>query len=176
MTEALGGWGRRAVQGRDGLRLVPRRSLHVTLCFLGSRSADELGPIAAVLRACAAPVPALRVAGPAWLPPQRPGVLAVDLADADGACAAVQGALSRALSELGVYEPDRRRFRPHVTVARVRRGAQAGDARLPDLPDVGTFAGSALTLFWSRPGRGPAHYEALERGSLRCPSADGASS
>ena len=137
----------------------------MTLCFLGSRPAEEAGAIAAAVRACAAPVPALALAGAAWLPPRRPGVLAVDLADGEGACAEVQRCLAQALGALGAYERERRRFRPHVTVARVRRGARVGRG-LPELPAVGPFAGAAVTLFRSHLGRGGARYEALERVAL----------
>ena len=151
------------MEGRPELRRVPATSLHVTLCFLGSRPADEAGAIAEAVRACAAPVPALALAGAAWLPPRQPGVLAVDLADGDGACAGLQRCLAQGLSGLGVYERERRRFRPHVTVARVRRGARVGRGALPELPAVGPFAGAAVTLFRSHLGRGGARYEALAR-------------
>lgn len=154
------------MDGRPELRRVPASSLHVTLCFLGPRPADEAGAIGEAVRACAGPVPALALASAAWLPPQRPGVLAIDLVDRDGACATVQRRLARALAELGVYRRERRRFRPHVTVARVRRGARVRRDGLPELPAVRPFAGAAVTLLRSHLGRGGARYEALERVAL----------
>ena len=60
---------------------------------------------------------------------------------------------------------NRRRFRPHVTVARVRHGAAPRRRGLPDTPEA-TFDGEALTLYRSWLGGGPARYEALERVAL----------
>ena len=160
MVATLAEWARGAA--RDGLRLLPPEALHVTLAFLGERPDPEAETLAAALRDVAAPVPGLALADPAWLPPRRPGVLAVDLDDADGACARLQGAVSGALAGLGAYTPERRPFRPHVTVARVRRGARV-DKRVPALTDRGTFAAPALTLYRSRLGPKGARYEALAR-------------
>jgi 2'-5' RNA ligase len=160
---ALDAFARRAA--RDGLRVLPPEALHVTLAFLGGRAEEEVEPIAAALRAVAAPVEGLSLAGPAWLPPRRPSVLAVDLADPGGACARLQGAVSDALAALGAYAPERRAFRPHVTVARVRRGARV-DRTLPDLAPGPTFAAPALTLYRSRLGPKGASYDALARTPL----------
>jgi 2'-5' RNA ligase len=154
-----------AAADRDGLRLLPRDHLHVTLAFLGERPDDEAEPIAAALRGVAAPVPGLALGEPAWLPPRRPGVLAVDLVDADGACARLQAALSAALHELDVYTPEERAFRPHVTVARIRRGARVG-RQVPAIPDRAAFAATALTLYRSRLSPKGARYEALARTPL----------
>ena len=55
-------------------------------------------------------------------------MLTVEVADATGALLALQERVVAALVEAVGYEPDRRRFRPHVTVARVRRGAPRGGA------------------------------------------------
>lgn len=138
----------------------------MTLAFLGHRPEEEADPIAAALRDLAAPVPGLSLGEPAWLPPRRPSVLAVDLADADGACRRLQTAVSEALAALGAYTPERRAFRPHVTVGRVRKGMRV-DRRLPARPDAGTFAATGLTLYRSRLGAGGARYEPLARLPLR---------
>jgi 2'-5' RNA ligase len=139
----------------------------VTLAFLGERPDEEVEAIGEATRAAAASagtVPALSLAGPAWLPPRRPGVLAVDLAD-DGACGRLQGAVAEALVGLGVYTPEKRVFRPHVTVARVRKGARV-DKEVPPIPDAGTFAATALTLYRSRLSPKGARYDALARTPL----------
>jgi 2'-5' RNA ligase len=145
---------------------VPAESLHVTLCFLGTRPVDEAAAIGAAVVGCAAPVPGLGLRAAAWLPRRRPGVLAIDLDDAQGACAALQRSLARSLAALGAYEPGRRRFRPHVTVARVRRGARVEDPAVPVLPALPAFAGAAVTLFRSELAPGGARYEALARAVL----------
>jgi 2'-5' RNA ligase len=78
----------------------------------------------------------------------------------------VQGTVAAALADLGVLAPERRRFRPHVTVARVRRGARLDQRSLPPVPAVGAFAGAALTLYRSRLGAPGARYEPLARVGL----------
>lgn len=161
VVDALDAWG--AAAARDGLRRVPAASLHLTLAFLGERPEDEVDAIGAALGACATPVRGLCLGAAAWLPPRRPGVLAVDIADGEGACRALQAAVSGALVGLGVFTPERRSFRPHVTVARVRRGARVDQRPLPDLAPIAPFAGTALTLYRSRLGAPGARYEPLVR-------------
>lgn len=155
-----------AAAARDGLRLVPPESLHVTLAFLGERPDDEVDALTAALDAAAAPVPGLALGEPAWLPPRRPGVLAVDLVDEVGACARLQAAVAAELVALGALTPEKRAFRPHVTVARVRRGARVAK-RVPAISDRMTFAASALTLYRSVLGPHGSRYDALARRTLR---------
>jgi 2'-5' RNA ligase len=160
---ALAEWG--ASAAREGLRAVPPESLHVTLAFLGERPEEEVAAIGAALHEAAAPVPRLAVGAPTWLPPRQPRVLAVDLEDPGGACSRLQGAVSAALVDLGAFTPERRPFRPHVTVARVRKGHRV-DTALPALSRRPTFAASALTLYRSRLSPKGASYHALERVAL----------
>ena len=162
MVAALDRWAAEAAG--EGLRRVPAASLHVTLAFLGERPDAEAEALGAAVAAAASSVSGLRLGAPAWLPPRRPGVLAVDLEDGDGACARVQAAVATVLVDRGAFTPERRAFRPHVTVARVRRGARLErEPSLPAPPAGGPFAATALTLFRSRLGAGPARYEALTR-------------
>ena len=158
---ALVGWA--AIARREGLRLLARESLHVTLAFLGARPDEEAEAIGEAALACAAPVGGLRLAGAAWL--GRGGALAVDLADETGECARLQASVATALSALGVFERDERPFRPHVTVARVRRGARVS-RRVPDPPTLAPFAGTALTLFESVLSPHGARYRAVACAAL----------
>jgi 2'-5' RNA ligase len=146
----------------DALRLVKPESLHVTLAFLGWRDEGEIDVIAPLLAPLARPVEALEVERARWLPPRRPRVLAVELADADGALAGVQRDVSAALAGAVDWKPERRPFLAHVTVARVR-------ARPPEIdepPRLGPFAATSLTLFRSHMGQGGSRYEALARVAL----------
>jgi RNA 2',3'-cyclic 3'-phosphodiesterase len=163
VADVLADWARGAE--REGLRLVSRENLHVTLAFLGHRPEEEADAIAEAVRAAAAPVPGLSLAAPAWLPPRRPRVLAVDLHDAGEACARLQRAVSEALVALGVFTPEKRAFRPHVTVGRVRKGARVAE-ELPVIGDHPPFAASALTLYRSRLAPKGASYEPLSRSTL----------
>jgi 2'-5' RNA ligase len=157
---ALAGWGARIAAGHPGIRAVAADSLHVTLCFLGARPADELEWLgdACEIVAGAGPVE-LSVEAALGLPPRRPRVLAVALRDSHGALGPIQAALSARLASLGAYRPERRPFLPHVTVARVRAGGpriSVGD--LPEPPAL-RLTGTTVTLYESRLGSGPARYE-----------------
>jgi 2'-5' RNA ligase len=110
----------------------------------------------------------LALGEPLWLSPRRPHVLTVALEDADGALDALRADVVARLAGALAWEPESRRFRPHVTVARVRRDARPRKRNLPEAPHA-AFAGEAVTLLRSHLGRGPARYEALERIALTSP-------
>ena len=144
-----------------GVRRVPAENLHVTLAFLGARSAEDASGAGAVLASVVRPVGALRTAGALWLPPRRPGVLAVALAHSD-ALVDLHRDLGAALAGAIGFGPERRRgFRPHVTVARARRGAVVPAPAAALEPPALEFAAEALTLFRSHTGPAGARYEAL---------------
>jgi RNA 2',3'-cyclic 3'-phosphodiesterase len=162
----LAEFGRAAAADDFALRAVGDDALHVTLAFLGHRPLDDIEPACEAVRAAVdGPVRALSLGDALWLAPRRPHVLTVEVADRDGALFALQERLVAALVDAVGYEPERRRFRPHVTVARVRHGAAARRSGLPDPPRA-EFAGDAVVLFRSWLGGGPARYEALERAAL----------
>jgi RNA 2',3'-cyclic 3'-phosphodiesterase len=163
---ALAAFGRAAADDDFALRAVGDDALHVTLAFLGHRPLDDIGPASSAVRAApTGPVTALSLGEPLWLAPRRPHVLTVEVVDRDGALFALQERVVAALADAVGYEPDRRRFRPHVTVARVRHGAAPRRRGLPEAPRA-AFAGAAVVLFRSWLGGGPARYEALERVAL----------
>jgi RNA 2',3'-cyclic 3'-phosphodiesterase len=165
VRDALGGFGRAAADDDFALRAVRDDALHVTLAFLGHRPLDDIDPAREAVRAAAGPVPSLSLGDALWLAPRRPHVLTVEVRDGDGALIALQERLVAALVDAVGYESDRRRFRPHVTVARVRHGARPRRRGLPDAPEA-AFAGEAVVLYRSWLGGGPARYEALERVAL----------
>jgi 2'-5' RNA ligase len=162
---SLARWASRETEGRRDLRLLDAGMLHVTLCFLGWRDAAEAERIGELALACASPVAQLAAGTAAWLPPRRPRVLAVDLEDPRGHLAALQGRLCETLAEHAGYEPERRAFRPHVTVARVLRGARLRPFDLRP-PPTDPFPGAALTLYRSHLGAGGPRYEAVAREAL----------
>ena len=99
------------------------------------------------------------------LPPRRPRVLCAEVSDPTGALAALQSAVSADLEAAGLFEPEQRRFRAHVTVARLRPGARAPRS-IEAAPVPVAFAGGPLTLFASRLHPHGARYEPLTRVSL----------
>jgi 2'-5' RNA ligase len=128
----------------------------------------------------------LELGAPLWLPPRRPLALAIEVHDlgrgsvageqprgghahatssATSRLAGLQARVSAALAEVSEWEPQRRRFRPHITVARVRRGAAPRRRELEPTPQL-RFAATALVLYRSHLLREAAEYEALARVEL----------
>src|SRR3972149_224183 len=70
--------------------------------------------------------------------------------------------LQARLEALGVYERERRRWLPHVTVLRFRAPPHLS----PPLPSVGRFAPSEAAAFLSRLHPSGARYEGLDRASV----------
>ena len=149
----------------DLWRPVPTASLHLTLAFLGRRPATDVPAIEPVLHAAAGPAPRLAMAGALLLPPRRARVLCADLTDLDGTLADLQARVSEGLAAAGVYTPEKRPYRAHATVARLRQRARAPRAIDTD-PEPLEFAGEALTLFESRLHPHGARYEPLVRLTL----------
>jgi RNA 2',3'-cyclic 3'-phosphodiesterase len=162
---ALAAWRDELVEGRDDLRPVAPQALHVTLVFLGWQDADAADAIAAAAL-IDAEAPILRAAGVRPLPPRDPRLFALDLEDEGDRAAELQAAVSAALEPW--YEPEKRPFWPHVTLARVRRGRR----RVSPLPDVPPrpaepFTARELTLYRSTLRPQGAIYEPLARTDLR---------
>ena len=107
-------------------RPLGEQGFHVTLAFLGHRPEEDADAVADVLlRLEHRPAPSLSLGQALLLPPRRARVLTVALVDAGGALGRLQAEVSEALAAAGLYAPEARPFRPHVTVARLRPGARA---------------------------------------------------
>lgn len=115
-------WGREALAD-PALRPVAPESLHVTLAFLGYRPEKEIERIAAVVRERAGPAPWVELRDPVRRPPRGRARLYALPALSPGA-EALQAGVEEGLAEAGFYEPEKRPFWPHVTVARVRPEAR----------------------------------------------------
>jgi 2'-5' RNA ligase len=167
VRRALAAFGREAAAGDGALRPSREDALHLTLAFLGHRALDEVDPAREAVRGVAgSPAPVLTLTDPLWLAPRRPHVLTVALEDSGGVLAALQSDVVARLAAALPWEPETRPFRPHVTVARVRRAWRPRVGELPAAPGA-TFTAGAVVLFRSHlGGRGPARYEALERAEL----------
>jgi 2'-5' RNA ligase len=161
--QALVGWAEEVVGSDRGMRVVDPASVHLTMAFLGHRALDEIEPLSELVAGFdgrEAPAP-LRTAGALWLSPRKPHVLTVAVADESGRLRALHEDLWTGLEELG-HVRERRTFRPHLTVARVRHGWTAPNHRLPELPERPVRA-TGLVLLRSWLGGGPARYEELAR-------------
>lgn len=153
--------------GRPTLRVLGPRSLHLTLLFLGERPVEEIDTLAEALAAGAeAGRPCeLEVGAPVWLPPRRPRALAVEVHDRSGELARLQGAVAEALSSAaGLPRP--RRFRAHITLARMRaetRGDRSGP--LPATPQL-RFLVEEVVLYRSLLEPQAARYERVASAPL----------
>ncbi len=107
-------------------RAVAEENLHLTLAFLGEITPAEAEEIDAELQAIALPVFELELAGLEIIGGDWPGGL-VWLARASAPLERLQRAVAGGVRGAGVDLP-RRRFRPHVTLARFGRGAGAVEA------------------------------------------------
>ena len=157
-------WRDRAIADRSDLRPVRAEALHLTLCFLGWRPEAEASRIADLAFAACDGLPAPRLAARAVepVPPRRPRLFALDLADEEGRAVAVQRAVSGALAAERLYEPEARPFWPHVTLARAKRDARAAPLEA-EPPPAEPFEASDLTLYRSTLRPQGALYEPLAR-------------
>lgn len=120
--EGLAAWSEEALTD-PALRPVGPESLHITLAFLGYRPEKELEEIAAAVAESAAPAPWVELRDPEQRPSRGRARLYALPAISPGA-EALQAELEQRLVEVGFYEPEKRPFWPHVTVARVRPEAR----------------------------------------------------
>jgi 2'-5' RNA ligase len=155
-VEELLRWQADTFAGLEGVRLLGREQLHVTLAFLGHRPAGEVDSIGAELRAAArASQPAaLTVTG--YRETRSVGMLVC--ADEGGRAARLAADLHERLERLGVYERERREWLPHVTVIRFRRRLRLR----PPLPELGAFSPSDAAVYMSVLRPSGAQYSVLE--------------
>jgi RNA 2',3'-cyclic 3'-phosphodiesterase len=118
LREGIAAWGSGALVD-PALRPVASESLHITLAFLGYRPEEEIEEIAAVVRERTGPAPWVELLEPEARPPRGRARLYALPALSPGT-EALQAGIAQGLGEAGFYEPEKRPFWPHVTVARVR--------------------------------------------------------
>jgi 2'-5' RNA ligase len=160
-------------RGRGAVRVMEPSSLHLTLCFLGSRPAGEIDVLAAALGRSARPVEELSIGAPVLLPPRGPRALAVEVLDAEGDLADLHRRVAGELAAVSGWEPERRRLRAHITVARMREDVVRGrrssvPMALPATPRL-RFVPSALVLYRSWLDPAGARYEAVAEAELPLP-------
>jgi 2'-5' RNA ligase len=155
VRSALGAWGKQALSD-PALRRVPAENLHITLAFLGQRPEEEIERIAAIVGESVGPAPLVELLDPVQRPPRGRTRLFALPAVSPGA-EILQAGLQERLLAAGLYEPEKRAFWPHLTLARVRgegRGSRRPMAvRNPpkDLPRIleEAFYGVRMTLYRS---------------------------
>lgn len=117
---AIAAWG--AEELRDpALRVVAEENLHITLVFLGPTPVGKIERIAAAVLGARGEAPPVEFLPDLVVLPRgrAPGLYAIGVRSAGAE--QIEARLASALEAAGVYEPGGRPFRPHVTVARVKR-------------------------------------------------------
>jgi RNA 2',3'-cyclic 3'-phosphodiesterase len=151
----ISAWGRAALVD-PALRPVDEESLHITLAFLGWVAEREVPRLGEILESSGGPAASIRLGDPVPRPERgRPRLFALP-AESPGAVA-LQLALQERLVAARLYEPEKRPFWPHVTIARVRREERGSKrpARVERLPGalpkgmLQPFDGVRLTLYRS---------------------------
>lgn len=137
-------------------RVVSREHLHATLAFLGSRPADDLPAVAGALRDAAADAGEIVFSAVRYRETRSVGM--VVLRDEAGEGERLAERLFEGLERLGVYERERRRWLPHVTVLRFRSPPGFD----PPVPDLGAFQPSDAAVYMSALRPSGAQYRVLE--------------
>lgn len=158
----LAAWQRDHLGEHGKARLVPAANLHVTLAFLGSTPGAAVPAIVAAMGDAAERVarPALRAER--YRETRSVGMLV--LADEGDRATLLAGRLAERLAALGVYEPERRPWLPHLTVLRFRLPDRPRLA--PPVPDLGVVGPSEVALYHSVLRPGGAEYRRRESVAL----------
>lgn len=141
--------------------------MHVTVSFLGSRPIEQIEPLCGIVESLQQPqIGEVSLGAPLWLPTRHPRALAVELHDNSGGLADlhrivdVDLRLAGLSSEAPTHGSGHRAFRPHVTVARLRRDAVPCERTLEPTPRR-AFTPQRLVLYRSWLSPEGASYEEL---------------
>jgi 2'-5' RNA ligase len=154
--QRLFAWQRRELDGAAEARVVPPANLHVTLAFLGARPASDVESVLELLRDAARETRRPVLAAVRYRETRSVGMVVLD--DEEGRATRLAGDVGKGLERLGVYEPERREWLPHVTVLRFRRPPRLA----PSLPELGRVSPSEVALYHSVLRPTGAQYEIVE--------------
>jgi len=175
ILDELEGLGDRLDDGRGKIRWVARENLHVTLRFLGEVGDELVAEVCS--RAARAAGRAGRfdydVAGLTCVPPSGPlRMLWAGILDVSGKMSELHDLLEGELADLGLHSEDRR-FKPHLTLARIaylpdaRAFRQAAEAHKDRL--FGTQQASEIVVYSSKLTPSGPVYSPMSRASLEGP-------
>lgn len=158
------------MSGVPGARWQNDEQLHLTLRYIGEVERPAAEEIAGVLAGVRATAPRVTLAGVGRFDKRgRTDALWAGVARHD-ALAALHRKVNQALVRIGL-DPERRAYLPHITLARMSRGAGAESEVARWLADHAGLTSQPfelphLTLFESHLGREAARYETIMRWPL----------
>jgi 2'-5' RNA ligase len=161
----------RMASGAPSATWVPPARMHVTLKFVEELPTGSISPLVAALRETLEGRRAPR-ASPVRLDAfpkmDRAHVIVVELLDPNGDVSELATRVDEAAVECGLAREERR-FRPHVTLARLKRPYDVRRWLRPELAEMsGECAVASLTLFQSElSSAGPTHTP-LSRFAFTC--------
>jgi RNA 2',3'-cyclic 3'-phosphodiesterase len=121
VRSGLVGWGDEELTD-PALRRVPQEALHITLAFLGWSWESDIPRAAEIVHGVRAAAPRIELQPePVAVPPGRKGARLFALDAPSEEVVALQAGLEEELVAARLYEPEKRPFWSHVTVARVRK-------------------------------------------------------
>ncbi len=147
-------------QAIPGARWMSDNQLHVTLRFLGETPGNQESTLVEALRSVSVPPFRLLLKGVGYFPPRGDArILWVGIVD-EPALARLHTQVENASVRSG-YDPDKRKFSPHITVARLGSAHPARVARFlasNNLFSTGPFEVKEFRLYSSHLGKEGAHY------------------
>jgi RNA 2',3'-cyclic 3'-phosphodiesterase len=163
-------------------RWVRPESLHVTLKFIGERTAEVIGQIRTALSSIKTEPVTMKFAGHGFFPTAKSARVFWIGIEGGEPLVRLATSVDEALSRIGIAREDHV-FSPHLTLARGGRGSGAPQrqkndspnrnfqrlqeklAALPS-PEFGTMTANEYFLFESELGRGGSRYKKIARFSL----------
>lgn len=146
-------------------RWAPVANQHLTLKFLGATPAENVEGVAeACARAASRPAPSRVVLGDLGAFPsrRRARVVWVGVHDSDRLLIRLAARLDKNMERLG-YRTEKRPFKPHLTLARLKVPVPVKDALgAASLPDLDPFEVTEIVLYRSRLSPRGATYEILQ--------------
>lgn len=160
------------VTGAD-VKWVDTLNMHLTLKFLGDVRSQEIPRVCQTVQRAVAKVEPfeMEICGAGAFPnAQRPRTLWLGAGSGAEEMVALHGHVEAALGKLG-FRKEHRRFHPHFTIGRLRRGgpavAELGQILIENADfDAGRINVSQVVVFSSRLDRPGPTYEALSRENL----------
>jgi RNA 2',3'-cyclic 3'-phosphodiesterase len=147
--------------GPPGFAWHEPHTFHITLAFLGEIEEPQAAAFDDVLRQIRLPPFEVGIKGAGAFGGERPHSVWAGVEPSDSLTRLFEKNQS-AMRRAGL-EPEKRKFKPHVTLGRTRHANPVSVQEwvaLSALFDGGTFTAERFVLFSSHPGRNGPHYEA----------------